>query len=371
MASLIDSAKALAVNTLTERTMLDIASNYNPDNSGTLRLPRSQRNFAPGWRKARQQADVIDSIFHNYPIGTAILEIIPGDAYHIYDARHRFETIWRFVNNKFKYKGTYYRDLSAEDREVFNSRTFPVVEIGFKEETTQVQRGQIRADIFIRFNRGVKLSDSDRFWANRDMPLVRATLDMLDRYDTKLSEVFGGIDVHSRPSLANWVALVAGLTTGDAANMTTSYTRLADGDDPLLMKEPDVETIDTGVNLLIKLYTRINKRFPVDAKTLKTYASVGYINAFYFADIFRETARIDASGTVDFKRIESRWATIIEGTRNATTMEDVMKALKTPGANNLNTKKVSKTLEKVDLYLATGVALRSEDEDSDEDEADA
>jgi len=360
LASVIDATKTLAVNHTTW-TVLDIARKYRPDNSGRLRRPHSQRNFAPGWRALKRQHDLVDSIFHNYPLGNAILNKVydnPDDTdawYDIYDGRHRIETIWKFINNEFRYNGVYYRDLSVADRKTFNERKIPVTEITFDAETSAERQAYILADVFIRLNRGVKLTDSDLCWANRDMPMIRVTLQMLDEYEDRLRASFGGCDVHARTDLANWVALVIGLSTRDAANMTTSYLRIAD----LAAREPSMSSIRAGFDQLIRVYTAANMESPVSANALKTYRKIGFVNAFLFADVFRFT-----------DGVEDKWVNIIGKLRDATTNAGMISALKTKGAQNLNTTKVTKVLDQIDDYLAgvAGSAVADSDDYTDDEE---
>lgn len=366
IASVIDASKIISINHTTWTT-LDIARKYRPDNSGRLRRPRSQRNFAPGWRKKKQQHELIDSIFHNFPLGNAILNKVydnPDDTdawYDIYDGRHRIETIWKFVNNEFRYNGVYYRDLSPADRKVFNERKIPVTEITFDIETPVERQAYILAEIFVRLNKGVKLTDSDLCWANRDMPMIRVTLQMLDEYEPRLRAAFGGCDVHSRADLANWVALVIGMSTRSAANISTSYVRISD----LVTREPDMASIRGGFGALLHLYERANAESPVSANAQKAYRKVGFVNAFFIADLFRGEAA--AAGTVIDK-----WIDIINRIRAAATSAGMLSALKTKGAQNLNIAKVTQVLEQVDTYLATGdgpgaVLPDSDDEEDDED----
>ena len=365
MLSVIDATKTLAVNHTTW-TVMDIARKYRPDNSGRLRRPNSQRNFAPGWRKTQRQYDLVDSIFHNYPLGNAILNKVydnPDDTdawYDIYDGRHRIETVWKFVNNEFCYNKTYYRDLSPADRKTFNERKIPVTEITFDAETSLERQVYILADVFIRLNRGVKLTDSDLYWANRDMPLVRATLEILEEYEDRLRPVFGGCDVRTRTDLANWVALVVGLSTRNAGNMTTSYLRIAEM--KLLAKEVNMGAVRAGFDRLVRLYARANVESPVPANTLKPYRKIGFVNAFFFGDAFKPSDEVV---------VETKWVGVIAKLRDATTSAGMISALKTKGAGNLNATKVSKVLEQVDDYLtgtAESLAVADSDDYSDDEE---
>lgn len=363
VASVIDATKLVADNHTTWTT-LDIARKYRPDNTGRLRRPRSQRNFAAGWKKKKQQHEFIDSIFHHFPIGNIILNTVydtPTDTdawYDIYDGRHRIETIWRFVNNEFRYNGVKYKDLSTADRKAFNERKVPVTEITFDSDTPVERQRYILAEVFIRLNKGIKLTDSDLCWANRDMAMIAATLDMLDEYEHRIRAVFGGCDVHARSDLSNWVALVIGISTRSAANMTTSYLRIAE----LAATPPDLPAIRSGLDALLSLYERANAESPVSSKDMKAYRKIGFVNAFFIADL------ISAGQGRHRDVVVNKWLDIITRLRTATTSGGMLSALKTKGAQNLNIAKVTEVLEQVNTYLATGAAPVPALPESDDDE---
>jgi hypothetical protein len=365
IASVIDATKIISIDHRTWTTK-ELARKYRPDNSGRLRRPHSQRNFAPGWRKKKQQHELIDSIFHNFPLGTAILNKVydnPDDTdawYDIYDGRHRIETIWKFVNNEFRYKGVYYKDLSAADRKIFDERKIPVTEITFDIETPVDRQAYILAEIFVRLNKGVKLTDSDLCWANRDMPMIRATLAILDEYEPRLRAVFGQCDIHARADLANWVALVIGMSTRSAANMTTSYLRIAD----LATQQPNLSLIRLWMDALLRVYERANAQSPVSANALKAYRKIGFVNAFFLAEAFTADTGTEIAAIVD------KWVDILMRLRDATTSAGMLSALKTKGAQNLNFAKVTQVLEQVNAYLDTGAAPAAVLPDSDDEEED-
>ena len=363
--SVINASSVIASNHTTWTTR-DIARKYRLDNTGRLRTPLCQREYANQWKKQSRRHDLIDSIFHNYPLGTIILDknyTNPDDTdanYDIYDGRHRIETVARFVNNEFKYKGLLYRDLSASDRRIFDDRKIPVTEIEFAQDTPQQTRSGLLAEIFIRLNKGVRLTDSDLCWANRDMPLVRETLLMLDRYEERLGGIFGGFDVKNRKNLDNWVALCLGLSTGNAANITTSYVRIAE----FIQTEPNVAAIDSGMNTLIELYTTANTESPVSQKELRKYAKTGFVNAFFFADLLLpENAAADGA-------VVGRWLDIIRRLRDVGRSAAMTAAIKTTGAQNLNAIKISRVLDQIRRYFAGEGIVPEADVDESEDESD-
>lgn len=342
-------------------TTRDISRKYRLDNSGRLRTPLCQREYAAQWKKSSQRGELIDSIFHNFPLGTIILEkTYPNgddiDYHDIYDGRHRIETIARFVNNEFKYKGLLYRELCASDKKVFDERKIPVIEIEFAADTEAPVRSTILAEIFVRLNKGVKLTSSDLCWASRDTPLIRETLAMLDAREADLRTVFGGFDIKNRKNLDNWVALCLGLSTSNGANFTTSYIRISDQ----MQNEPNVAAINSGIDTLIRLYSAANDESPVAAKDLKKYAKTGFVNAFFFADLFK------LENATRGEAVFNRWLDIIRRLRDASTASRMMLTLKTTGAQNLNAIKVSKVLRQVDAYFA-GDEVDYEDEEDDEE----
>lgn len=243
-ASIIDRARRLEIDHA-PWTVKKLAERYqppsveHPSGGGRLYLPRHQREWSwihkKGLKKMRQ---FVDSVFHNYPIPTVILNTVVDDGgnerWQIYDGRHRIETLWRFVNNKFCILSpagaeVYYRDLSDTDRERFNDRQIPVA------TTTAASPAQL-AEVFIRLNSGKALSQADYCWACRDTPLIQSTMALLATNKERFAPLFGGADITHRKNLPDWVGVMAGITTGNAANMTTSFERLQ-------------EHLDTPVNV--------------------------------------------------------------------------------------------------------------------------
>jgi hypothetical protein len=355
--SVIDFGRVVESNYITW-TVADIVRRYKLDNTGRLRLPASQRLFAKQWNSKKKSQDFIDSIVHGYPIGSLILEKCINDnddIFYIYDGRHRAEKLYDYANNKFKYNGKLYSELSVDDRRAFNERKIPVVEMTFRDEISAEVRSQIRADIFTRLNSGVKLSDSDYYYANIDSKLVSATMQMLNEYGEQLSELFGGIDIHNRKDLANWTGLVYGLSQCKADVMTTSYVRISEH-----INEPVNQTnVHNGIKVLIELYKRANERYVLNAKALQEYRKLGLLNAFFFAEWFQYNQS---------RFILDKWIDIIGRLRNATTSVRMRFALKTSGAQNLNIRKITDVLKQVNDYLGGRIELPSSDDEFDDED---
>ena len=90
----------------------DIVSSYNPDGTGTIKLPVSQRQWA--WKHKtglKKMVKLVDSVMMGFPIPTCILNRISGNEFQMYDGRHRIETLWNYVNDKFKWDDKLYSEL--------------------------------------------------------------------------------------------------------------------------------------------------------------------------------------------------------------------------------------------------------------------
>lgn len=311
---------------------------------GGIRIPESQREWAWKVKKGVNKLEqLVDSIFHNYPIPSAILNEVDSNGitdYEIFDGRHRFETIWRFINNKFAYQGKYYKDLSPEDREKFDSRELPVT------IAQNASREQL-ADIFIRLNSGAPLTDSDMFWAHRDSVLVKQTRKLVCQ-NKQLSEIFGGQDMTYRKDLANWVGLVYGLSTQNAGNMTTSYLRISEAEDDAgakgLHHEVDETFVRQGLGAILELYTLANKEPVVTKAEQKKYKKLGLINAFFLSEWMDATPNAQ-------RGIVRKWANLVMRLRTEETRDEVLDILKVPGAQNLNSVKIERVLKRVNDYL--------------------
>lgn len=316
----------------------------NRRREGGIRIPESQRDWAWKVKKGVNKLEqLIDSILHNYPIPSAILNEVDSNGitdYEIFDGRHRFETIWRFMNNKFPYQGKYYKDFTSEDREKFDSRELPVT------IAQNASREQL-ADIFIRLNSGSPLTDSDMFWAHRDSVLVKQTRKLVCA-NKQLSEVFGGQDMTYRKDLANWVGLVYGLSTRNSGNMTTSYLRISEAEDEAKVKglahEVDETFVRHGLDALIELYDMVNKEIIVSKPEQKKYKKLGLINAFFLSE-WMDVPHNARRGII------LKWANLVLRLRSDETREELLDVLKVPGAQNLNSVKIERVLKRVNDYL--------------------
>jgi hypothetical protein len=255
-----------------------------------LRVPKYQRKWSwKGARGKKKMEDLIDSMLHKFPVPPIILnQYTDGDRtrYDIYDGRHRCETVWRFVHNKFSIpvkvedgdRRVLFRDLDDATKE-------HVLDMRFHVYITDNAPKSKLAEIFIRLNRGAPLKDKDFMWVNRDTPLISATIKAVERHESAFSRCFN-VDLSKndklRNSLPNLVGLVCGLNQGDASMMTTSFTRLSD----YLESDIDEERIEKGLAIIFQLFDLANKKYPVSKPTeMRKFFKLGQVIAFFYRDL--------------------------------------------------------------------------------------
>lgn len=325
----------------------DIVTMYNPDGSGDITLPLSQRQWA--WNNKRgelKQRKLIDSVMKRFPIPTCILHRTGLRTFQIYDGRHRIETIWRYYNDMFTWDEKKFSELTDEEKRCFTQREIPVTIVS---GATPEQL----ADMFIRLNAGVPLKDYDLLWANRDTPLIRC-VDRFVRNNERLSLCFGGLNMKERKDLANWTAIVCGLATNNSGNITTSYIRICS--DVGLDISIDEHRIQSGIEAICNLLESANARFPVDDKEKRTLKKVGKVLAFFLDDWMRSE---------DKSAILEKWVGVI-GRLRSSERTNMLATLSTTGAQNLTATKISTVLEKVNRYLTENVVGVSVDDSDDE-----
>ena len=97
-----------------------------------------------------QKIELIDSIFNNVPIGFFILNHRKfkylEKNYEVIDGKQRISTIIDFIEGRFKYKNTYYRDLSKWDRCVIRDYSISICTLNELKESEKME-------VFIKFNK--------------------------------------------------------------------------------------------------------------------------------------------------------------------------------------------------------------------------
>jgi hypothetical protein len=321
-----------------------------PCGPGRLYLPKHQRLWS--WKNKKglaKQRGFIDSVLHNYPIPAIILNRIDDgsrERWQIYDGRHRVETLRRYKNNEFSLTvgetEVFYKDLNSSDRSRFDERNIPTI---IMDSATPSQL----AEVFMRLNAGKALSQADYCHANQDTELVSGTRRVLEANKERFRSLFGGSDITRRDSMPDWVGLCLGLSTQNAGNMTTSFERLQ----AYLDHELDLDRVNAGFDALFNLYTDVGTMTTTLPRDLKRYERVGFINAFFLAEWFKDQ---DAA--------ISNWTTVITHIR--TTGDRSMVTI--AGAQNLTTAKIEAVMSKVHGWLAGDFTFEDMSDDSEIDE---
>lgn len=104
--------------------------------------------------KEKDRVDLIDTILKGLPIPSIFLCEASTDLthlkkkYNILDGRQRLESIFNFIDNKFKYNGKSFGELDSKDQEKITNYSIPIVQIYIKPEATE----EIK-EIFKRLNK--------------------------------------------------------------------------------------------------------------------------------------------------------------------------------------------------------------------------
>ena len=319
-----------------------------PAGMGRIRLPRHQREWSwTGAKGLKKMRCLIHSILHGFPIPSIILNEVDGGILEVYDGRHRIETLVRFGKDEFTYRTPAGReikfsDLCEADRIRFQMRGLPVI---LTRGATPLQL----AEVFIRLNSGKALTQADYCWACRDTPLIQGTQAVLAENRERFRELLGGTNIADRKTLPHWAGLFAGTMTNNAGNMTTSFERLQAHLDVAF----DRARAQTVMDALFVLYTRANAENAIDAKALKEYARLGFINAFFLADWMERG-----------EEVYDEWLPVIDHIRRT----GKKTLVKVSGAQNLTWVKINTIRERVLEWLTTGeipVDEGAHEEDSD------
>ena len=352
MTSIIDQTRTMEISNENWKVS-KIAAYYEPpldeqsEGVGRLFLPKHQRLWSwKGPLGLAKKRKFIDTLIHNYPVPTIILNRCDNgmrERWQVYDGRHRIETVWLFINNKFGIKvgntEVFYKDLIPSERLAFDNRSIPV-------EVTDNAKSDKLAEVFIRLNSGKALTNADYCHASRDSPLIRGTITCLTPFTEHFRTLFGVNKVTERKNLPDWVGIVLGLTLGMAGNMTTSFIRVQEH----LNTEIDPVRVVPALNALVELYTRANAASVLDVKDLRRYSKLGLINAFFLADWMKASV----------EKTIANWVRVILHIRN----EDDDSLVRVSGAQNLNDKKIGVVLGNVHNWLATGNVDTAESDES-------
>lgn len=125
--------------------------------------PEYQRDYV--WEE-KDRENLFDSIFNDMEIGKFVLNNISGrqnngKMYEIVDGKQRLLTLIMFYENRLPYRGIYFNDLSAKDRNTFLDKAIELDEITNADYKTILEQ-------FILINQAGKCMDSAHLDTVRD-----------------------------------------------------------------------------------------------------------------------------------------------------------------------------------------------------------
>lgn len=172
----------------------DIVLNYSNRHMGDLfsKAYYFGVNFEPEYQRDyvwdfKDKVALIDSIFNNVDIGKFVF-IHKGYSedymYEILDGKQRMRAILDFYEDRFRYKGRYFSDLSYKDKNHFKNYGISIAEVNQLTEE-QVLR------YFLMVNTTGKSMAKEHLDKIRNM-LKRFEKDAIDEYDEMYCEKCGG-----------------------------------------------------------------------------------------------------------------------------------------------------------------------------------
>jgi len=353
-------------------TVKEIVAGFNPDyTSGVLVIPDGQRQWAWTNAKKNQKENLIDSIIRGYPIPGCILNKREQFKFDIYDGRHRIETLYKFKNDEFKWNNMLYSELDAPTQERFNKRKIAMTIV-------ENPLPSVLGEAFIRINSGTPLKDYDMFWSKNQTPLMLSVNTNIIQ-NSRLATALGNLEMDPKPAkgtgrkfIANWVALVYGLATKDAGNITTSYFRISTDVDRGGLNNPASnpevkDGIDAYCTVLENAWDAVGD---IATNTVKrSFKKVGYVAAFFLAEWLSgdKAAAIKKWTDVVVQLVTQADEIKKEKDKLKKKVPKMKMALSVTGAQNLTSGKISKVLAQVNRYLETGDTPFSETATCDSD----
>jgi hypothetical protein len=256
----------------------------------SLEIPDHQR---PEIWKANRQEALIDTIMSGRPMPnlTYRCEIVNSRRkYWLEDGQQRYHAITKFYNNRISWNGRFFRDFTDDERTHFNCYKVCILiyENASVKETIE---------IFDTFQNGVALSPGHRFWARKNSPAVKYTI---DRFMTpgmffyeRMSNAFGPHpitkDTKTKRNLMNAIAITGGLAYG-VEFITTSYDILG----PKLHNQFDEAAADALMNHVLDVFEAADRKHPLTPKQKKKYWDVGHITGYILASFLEHPDDMEA-----------------------------------------------------------------------------
>ena len=120
------------------RDIMGVISSVLAEYAGIDFAPDYQRDYV--WSLEDKQK-LIDSIFNNITIGMIVLAKVPfksdSKSYEVIDGKQRLTALVEFYEDRFQYKGYYYSQLRARDRNHFEG--YPIA-VGLMREPSEKEK---------------------------------------------------------------------------------------------------------------------------------------------------------------------------------------------------------------------------------------
>lgn len=230
----------------------------NSNSIAELRIPEHQRYYV--WPDGHRPS-LIDSVMSNFPMPLIVIteHIVNNNRVrYIQDGQQRLTTLQHFIQGKFSWNNKYFDNLDSKEKRTFLSYKL-VCEIINDPNEEQV------AEIFERLNKGKPLTDNDKFFNRRSLPIISFIINELIE-DINLKDNFRkftrlNVMCKSRVELSDIVGAVASICSDNVKNITTSYERIG----PYLLKIVLTEELKSKV---IKTFTNY---FAYLKKSMRAY----------------------------------------------------------------------------------------------------
>ena len=133
---------------------------------------------------------IIDSIYKNYIIGGISFSrhsSNDGDGsfyFDIEDGQSRLTVIQEYLEDKFMYREKVFSERTKHERNRFLSYVFSTETMtpSRTARSSNVTIEEHHYENFDRINRGVALSDNDKYWCRKNKPMVKFSIELIERF---------------------------------------------------------------------------------------------------------------------------------------------------------------------------------------------
>jgi len=181
-----EQGEAISLRRLCEKNNDEyIIFDYRERSSNNLlySIPEHQRH--PQWDKSDKE-HLIDSIYRGYTIDGIILSqhIREGQIrYDIEDGQSRLSILQEFHNNKFKFHGRYFEDLTDSQKNIYLNYTISREILTPMPGRTEEEFQEDIYNIFERLQMGVSLSNPDKYWNRSKTPGVTFANELIEEFN--------------------------------------------------------------------------------------------------------------------------------------------------------------------------------------------